>query len=112
MKADTKKTDEWAERLERLSDWQGTVAAFCDHEHVSLAMLYYWRRKLGAKTERRRKRRAASDQANSFQAVEVIASEAVLEVRFEHGAHLEVRGCDLGVVRVVVAELVAGSSSC
>lgn len=111
MKADARKADEWAERLERLSGWAGTVAAFCERERVSLAMLYYWRRKIGTETSDRR-RRAVQVDASSFQAVEVIAPGAVLEVNFDHGARLEVRGSDLDVVSAVVAELVAGAPSC
>jgi len=62
-----KKIEEWRSRLQRFKDSQEPVALFCEHEGVSAASLYQWKRKL---------REPCPLPPTSFRAVRVISSTA------------------------------------
>ena len=53
---DVGKDAAWRKRLERFTRSGLTVARFCDGEGVSVASLYYWRKKLGQTASGRRSR--------------------------------------------------------
>ena len=53
---DARKEAEWGKRLKRFRRSGLTVARFCAEEHVSVASLYYWYKKLGQAASPRRTR--------------------------------------------------------
>ena len=55
-RSDVRKDAAWRKRLERFTRCRLTVARFCDREGVSVASLYYWRKKLGQAAWGRRSR--------------------------------------------------------
>jgi hypothetical protein len=88
----------WAERLARFPDSGLSVAAFCSAEGVSTNSFFYWKRRL----------RTAAAPARLLP-VRVPTSPTPVEVVLPGGAVLRLApGCDLDLLRGVIATLAGG----
>jgi hypothetical protein len=125
---DLAKWETWRRRLRAFEREETTVARFCQHEGVSVATFYLWRRKLGHQPRRRprqsakvhaRSRRSAVQHAQNSGVLESrrrkavgvgfvpisITSASSLEVWLPGGTRLLVPCHDREVIRTVIAAL-------
>ena len=100
-RSDVRKDAKWRKRLERFTRSGLTVARFCDGERVSVASFYYWRKKLGNKSRRRR----VTDERGVFQQVAVVPSALAVCIELPCGTRIEVDAEHLDAVRAVIAEV-------
>ncbi len=94
------KVAEWTCRFERFERSSVSVAAFCQHENVSVQSFYQWRKKLRDRADH-----------GSFRQVQVVASPtlngpAPTIIQLGSGVRIELGG-DLPVVELVVKQLLA-----
>ena len=106
--SNTGKHAEWRKRLDRFSRCGLTVARFCSGQRVSVASFYYWRKKLGQTTLRRR------DIAGPglFRPVAVVPAPPAgvsaypgVAIQLPCGTRIEVNAEHLDAVRVVTGEV-------
>ena len=85
---------DWRRRLSRFPQWQGTVAAFCQREGVSMAAFYLWRRKLATTQAAERPGKAAAVRSNptpQFVPVRIASVEtAPVEIELPNGVRVRV----------------------
>ena len=84
---------DWRRRLSRFPQWQGTIAAFCQREGVSVAVFYQWRRKL-ATTQAAKRPGTPAVRANptpQFVPVRIASVEtAPVEIELPNGVRVRV----------------------
>ena len=107
-RSDAGKDAEWGKRLARFSRSGLTVARFCGGERVSLASLYYWRKKLGPMARPRR----GLTRPGVFRQIAVVAAPpgvvpaaSRVSIQLPCGTRIEVDAEHLEAVRAVVAEV-------
>jgi transposase len=105
----------WRQRLARFARSGKTVAAFCSAEHVSVATFYHWKRKLVAKSGRRRNQRAgASSSVNRVAACSSgsdaraflpvwIEGATLAELELPNGARVRVPARELAALGAAIA---------
>jgi transposase len=94
----------WAERLARFPDSGLSVAAFCSAEGVSTTSFFYWKRQFQTATPA-----AATAAAPRLLPVQVQPAPAPVEVVLPGGTVLRLSaGCDLALVRALLATLAGG----
>jgi hypothetical protein len=103
----------WRERLRRYASSSFTVAEFCRREGVSVANFYCWRRRLADASPSVSAKRASSERglqaSPAFQPL-LLSGVGVVTVELAGGARIELPA-EAGLVRAVVAELLAGVRS-
>lgn len=96
----------WADRLERFAAAGLSPAEFCAAEGVSVASFYAWKRRLAAE-----QRPAAAVGEAVLLPVRLTPGPAPVEIALPGGAVLRLSpGCDLGLVRSLLAAL--GAAPC
>lgn len=126
---DAKKLALWQGRFRRLADSGLSVVQFCAVEGVSEASFYYWQKKLGPTSTRRRRacaknrsidadghgragsesRRAGATGRGVFKPVTVVPGlPGVVVVRLPGGTRIEVDASHLDAVQAVLAVTVRG----
>ncbi len=122
---DPTKITAWRSRFQRFRRSDMTVARFCAAERVTEPSFYYWQKKLGMQSRRRRapaKRRSdgacnisthtstsAGTDAESratFQPITVVPGSHGVVVQLPGGARIEMDAQYLDAIRAVVAEIV------
>jgi hypothetical protein len=111
--SDSQKLGVWRGRFERFSSSGLPVERFCARERVSVASFYYWRKKLGPRSEAgaEGRRQQAPDppvsaRAGVFQPVRVVSALSGVWIHLPGGTRIEVRAEHPEAVRAVVAEVV------
>ena len=94
------KRREWSERLARFARWDGTVAEFCQAEHVSAPSFYQWRRKLAERVE---PERGTRPEAATFVPVQLVSAAITLDIELPNGAHVRLSAPDRQLVAAAIA---------
>ncbi|MFO0903202.1 MAG: hypothetical protein U0939_09395 [Pirellulales bacterium] len=107
---------DWRRRLSRFPQWQGTVAAFCQQEGVSVAAFYQWRRKLATTQAAGRTGKAAAVHANptpQFLPVRIASVETArpIEIELPNGVRVRVSlGANCTLESIIAAAAAAATS--
>ena len=100
----------WRARMRRYAASGLTVAAFCLREGVSVANFYYWRRRLAEASPTLPTKRISSARtvraSPAFQPL-LLSGGGLVTVELAGGVRIELPA-EQGLVRAVVAELLAG----
>lgn len=99
-----KKLEEWTSRLGRFEQSNQTVAVFCQHEGVSAASLYQWKRKL------REPLPAATPAFVPVRVASPIVTRPQDETVIQLGNGVRIQlGRDLPVVELILKQLLAAT---
>lgn len=96
----------WRERLRRYASSSLTVAEFCRREGVSVPNFYYWRRRLADGPSNQPSPQRSLQAAPAFQPL-LLTGGGMVTVELAGGVRIELPA-EQGLVRAVVAELLAG----
>ena len=92
----------WKQRLHAFSQSDLSAAAFCRQAEVSVAMFYYWKRKLAPRSEAPPAGASTRSAGLRFVPVQITAGQSI-EVHLPGGARVVVPGQDPEVIRTVIA---------
>ena len=125
--SDSEKHAEWRKRLGRFSRCGLTVARFCSGERVSVASLYYWRKKLQQAARRGRQPAGFARPARPgvFRQVAVVPAPPAMvlatsagdpgaptvSIQLPCGTRIELRAEHVDAVRAVVSEVARAGRS-
>ena len=109
--SNSKKVQEWTERLARFQKSPLSVKPFCEEEDVSTAAFYQWRRKLAARPLRQDTCSQADSRRTGFQLVQLTSEpparqtpDSALTIRLPSGIQVDVAPRS-DVIQTVLREL-------